>query len=260
MKPILFSTPMVQAILAGRKTMTRRICRDNSDEVDYFRYVENNPTYPEKWGGKKSEPYTGWVVKYKNLPDLHLPRDCPYGKIGDILWVRETWRKYCRVDEFGYTHFDDVTIEFAADSPGAIYLVDGDGAHEYNKDGSEKFVPWRPSIHMPKEACRLFLKVTDVRVERLQDISEADAIAEGGIFTDNGICASWPQNTSKEQAKATGGLNAGWSHIGETLPDKCLRSARSSFGNLWEKINGPESWEANPWVWVITFEITQKPE
>lgn len=93
---------------------------------------------------------------------------------------------------------------------------------------------------MPRWASRIILEVVNVRIERLQDISEEDAIAEGGVYTDNGL--------NKWRNK-----NPGWSHRGHTDKDKCLASAKSSFGNLWESINGQDSWDENPWVWVVEF-------
>lgn len=191
--PIIYSTAKVQAILADRKSQMRCIVKD-------------------------SVPIGNWDITVKH---------CPYGQVGDILYVRETWRKYCFVDSMGYTHFDQEIIEYAADNPGRIYLVDGDGARMYNKDGSEKYVPWRPSIHMPKSACRLYLQITDIRVERLNEISEEDAKAEG---------------------VETLGLYPGYDV-----------SARGKFEGLWNSINGPDSWDSNPFVWVISFKKIDKP-
>lgn len=215
--PILFSTPMVQAILEGRKTMTRRVCCDNGEDVEGFTYVENNPTFPETWKGKKAQPYTGWVVKYKNLA-LHLPRKCPYGKVGDILWVRETWQPI---------EHPEVKYRYKAD-------------HKNAKD-----VIWKPSIFMPKEACRLFLQVESVKVERLHDISVEDAIAEGikpvqSFNSGEGI----PRRQLYENY-----CDHGYT---EVLP-------KDSFMSLWFKINGEESWNANPFVWCISFKKIDKP-
>lgn len=259
--PILFSTAMVQAKKAGRKTKTRRLkgleqINKNAGYHEYLgmRHVDIGP--------KKKRVY---CAQFRFPPFIYnIP--CPYGEPGDLLWVRETFRRYCHVDEMGYTHFDKEIIEFAADNPPAIYLVDGDGAHEFNKDGTEKFVPWRPSIHMPKDIARIWLEVTDVRVERLQDISEEDAIAEGVIKIDYGI------ETPSGSASVDGGKTFhpfkpqhvyGYSVDSTCAREQSLSTARAAFGNLWQKINGADSWNSNPWVWVVSFKVlstTGKPE
>lgn len=137
---------------------------------------------------------------------------CPYGKKGDILWVRETWRGI--EQETGGFRYEYKATE-------KINLID----------------KWKPSIFMPKEAARIFLKVTDVRVERLQDISEADAIAEGIVMN----------NTPHE----------GWYWMENVYSTD---SALIAYEKLWNKINGKKyPWDSNPWVWVISFEKTTKP-
>lgn len=199
MKPIIFSTPMVQSILEGRKTQTRRICKDNGDSLIGYEYVIDNPTYPEYWKGKKSEPYTGWVAKFNNLK-IAMPRSCPYGKVGDALWVRES---FCP----GFS--DEKQIHYKADDP---------NLKEFKRMGWK----WKPSIHMPKEAARIFLKIADIKVERVQDISEEDILKEG--------------------------------------LEKNMPVMLKAFGELWDKINGERaSWESNPFVWVISFNKIDKP-
>lgn len=177
MKPILFSTPMVQAILENRKTMTRRVI---------------------KLTGK-------WVESF----DLPKPKYEP----GDILWVRETW-----CDVFG-------RLEYRADFSESKLL---DRIARYGKVISK----WRPSIFMPKEAARLYLRVTDVRVERLQDITEEDAKAEG----------IEPRFSIQDQFSSD--------------------IARLRFSELWDDINGGRGywWYTNPWVWVYSFERCEKPQ
>lgn len=215
MKPILFNTEMVQAILEGRKTQTRRVVKGEAS----------------KWLND------GFLPSYVADPENTYFHQ--YGKPGELLWVRETFRKYFYVDKNGYTHFDRELVEFAADNPPMINEVDGDGFHVQNKDGTEKFIPWKPSIHMPREACRLFLKVKNVRIERLQDCSEEDAISEG--------------LTRLGQGEAY----RDWFYSENTY---FTDSATLAFQKLWQKINGEKSWELNPWVWVIEFERTEKPE
>lgn len=210
-RPILFSTPMVQAILEGRKTMTRRACKDNGDNLIGYEYVTNNPTYPEMWNGKKSERYTGWVAMFNNLPVV-MPRKCPYGNIGDILWVREMLYQN-----------GELGLEYVADKE----YIDENIIPEDHK-------PYRnyahcniPSIHMPKYLCRIFLEIIDIKVERVKNISEKDAILEGSIPSGGNIL----------------GLRDG---------------AIGLFKSLWQSINGEESWNQNPWVWAITFKQIKK--
>lgn len=202
-KPILFSTPMVQAILEGRKTQTRRIVKFKtaganhtanyeramiSDSGDVFRFFQE-----ENW--------LGWFDEK------------PKYNTGDILWVRETWRK----DLYNiYDHKADYTERIIS--------------HPSNKG------IWKPSIHMPKAAARIFLEVTNVRVERLFDISEKDAIAEGIIVIE-------PEEAYNSYDKGVGSY----------------ATARGSFFSLWTSINGQASLDANPWVWVYEFKRIGKP-
>lgn len=232
---MLFSSPMVLAELEGRKTKTRRT-----------KGLEPINDDPGDWQFEWAEPMRNiWTFTQKSSLNEQSLRDksftqfqtkCPYGRPGDILWVRETFRKYCKVDENGYTRYDQEIIEFAADKPPMINECDGDGFKMFNKDGSEKFIPWKPSIHMPKVAARIWLQVTDVRVERLQDISTSDIEKEG---------------IGLDQLKGC---------------DPCVPASvhfHQEWKNLWTKINGPESWEANPFVWVISFRVlstTGKPD
>ena len=145
-KPILFSTPMVQAILSGSKTLTRRVMKPQPLFYTGRKYIVPDDA-PKKW---------------HDCDDIFAAGLCPYGRTGDVLWVRETW---CMewVDPDGFT---------------GKYLYKADGIEVIHVDDPEKS-PWRPSIHMPREAARIFLKVKSVSVGRLQDISEEDAVAEG---------------------------------------------------------------------------------
>jgi len=200
-RPILFSGAMVRAILDGRKTQTRRVVKPQppagTREVGIYHYPSDRDCFYPFDGGSI---IGGWA------------QHCPYGQPGDRLWVRETWG-------------------FNPDFPGvhnqACYRADR--GHEY--DG----IRWRPSIHMPRTACRLVLEVTGVRVERLQDISYEDAIAEG-MFDPGTIESTYP---------LTG-------ETGEQLGRR-LGHPQRSFAILWEELNGAGAWAANPWVWVIEF-------
>ena len=200
-RPILFSTPMVQAILNGRKTQTRRIVKPQPESIDHAHH--------------KIIPYNG------SVEFLHNSLKCPYGKVGDVLWVRETYTKLLP------EHF--ITSLY-------VYKADCDlGGEEARQDYIKAGYPyqWKPSIFMPKEACRIRLEITDIRVERLQDISKEDAIAEGIDVKMNGIHPNYRDYK---------------------YSDSWLSNPYWSYNTLWEKINGNGSWEKNPWVWAITFE------
>ena len=228
-KPILFSTPMVQAILDGRKSQTRRIVKPMRGmqsewlSMDLINKVKEGQIVKGGWqmfhpnGGEKSP--LGWIKSNY--------------QIGDILWVRETWQQECEL------------IQIAGGDWSNAYL-NATGNYVYKSDNiilpseTETFSKWKPSIFMPKEACRIFLKVTDVRVERLQDISEKDAKAEGIERDKNGFMPT-PDKF--------------WAFDGSAL----FNSAKDAFAHLWKKINRENSWKENPWVWVYTFERVERP-
>lgn len=211
-RPILFSAPMVQAILEGRKTQTRRT---NSLEK-----VNLNPDAREK------AIYTGdgyWdFVMHDGT--WHGLVKCPYGQIGDQLWVRETCTfeyKNAEINKkHGSIHYrascDELTQEMLS-------------------------VSWTPSIHMPRWASRIQLEITGIRVERLNDCSSSDAIAEG--IESSGLVIN--------------GISEG-AHYRDYIintNDICewFTNPIASYESLWRSINGPDSWNANPWVWVIEF-------
>ncbi len=245
-RPILFSTAMVQAILAGRKTQTRRIAKHHPAHI--YNWTEEEMEGLEhkyiKWVSEDEEGVFGpeWVMLNGDGDMEGVLGLCPYGKPGDVLWVRETFRKYFNVDEDGYPHYDDVIIEYAADNPEPIYMRDGDGFQMFNKDGSERYLPYSASIHMPKAIARIWLQIEDVSIERLQDITEEDAKAEGvKIVASNPI----------------------FNFYKSYMPEReCFNNAYNSFQTLWQSINGVESWNANPWVWVVKYKVlstTGKP-
>lgn len=218
--PILFSTPMVKAILEGRKTQTRRT-------VNFKKIAK--VTGCTKGTLAYSDTFKSWAVFNGNGDaDLCLV-NCPYGQPGDLLWVRETWREYNWTGDQWTT--SEQRFEYAADNPEMVTMIDGDGFQMFNKNGTEKFLPWKPSIHMPKDRARIWLQVESVGVERLQDISEEDARAEG-IRECTDPLGGWTYK------KAFGWL-----------------TAKEAYQSLWESINGPDSWEANPFVWKISFKV-----
>lgn len=208
-KPILFSTAMVEAIIAGQKTQTRRIIKQ-ADGWDI-----NWKVMPIK------EEHLDGIQRYEMRCGTQylLPWFKAKYKVGDFLWVRETWR---------LTDFLHVTDE----SYGYVYRASENG-REWQAN-CEDWI-WKPNIFMPKKACRLFLEVTDIRAERLHDISEEDCIKEG---IEN-IEGSWYKHYKARV-------------YGDGF-DSC--DAKSSYKSLWEKINGEDSWEENPYVWVINFKV-----
>lgn len=190
-KPILFNTEMVRAILDGRKTCTRRIVKDDIPDDAVWGYTAFTPKGYISCRGTFAD---GYGEKFFKLP-------C---EPGDILYVRETWKKAPN----GYYYYED-----------------------WQRNDIADVTKWHPSIHMPKEAARIWLKVTDVRVERLQEISGEDLIREGiDLFQSNYV-----------------------------------RVAFDEFENIWNSTIKKSDldrygWNANPWVWVIEFERCEKPQ
>lgn len=194
-KPILFNTEMVRAILDGRKTCTRRICKDANEctvpDMEFYN------------ADKRTYAVHNFADKEQMEQLSTAERTCPICP-GDILYVRETWKEAPK----GYYYYED-----------------------WQKDDIADVTKWKPSIHMPKEAARIWLKVTNVRVERLQEITEVQAQAEGcnsGLLT--GAC-----------------------------------TARGQFEDLWNSTVKKSDldrygWDASPWVWVIEFERCEKLE
>ncbi|MEX5626110.1 hypothetical protein [Pseudomonas marginalis] len=198
-RPILFSAPMVRAILEGRKTVTRRAVK--TDWIQSDRAPLNTaPGLFHFWCSGE-----------------HI---CPYGEPGQRLWVRETW--YCdhfEVMSGPYLKPDDLDIDEALDDGTLVYAADGLTPYEADQP------IWKPSIHMPRWACRILLEITDVRVERLQDISRADIRAEG---------LQCPPELASDDASP---------NYRDWYP--------AAWRELWESTGG--DWNANPWVWVVEF-------
>lgn len=232
-KPILFSTPMVQAILEGRKTMTRRIVKPMPGRQsewltdDLLNEVPHGEIIKGGWQmhhPKAGQTHAGVEVAYDS--PLGWIK-CPYGQTSDLLWVRETWAPDLAGDDI------NSYIEYV----------------RYPADGSRRPIKWvndyssyknRPGIHMNKEYSRIWLQVIDLRVERLQDISESDAKAEGIEKMDE---SPFPYKLYSCNTAS------------------CV-DAKTSFKFLWQDINGDDAWLNNPWVWVISFKVlstTGKP-
>lgn len=214
-RPILFSTPMVEAILKGTKTQTRRLLKP---QPLLHNKVIKMPIPIEEYG-KIINHYVkkGYTQIYTKgaLEGMIAPK-CPFGEVGDTIWVRETWQ---HTNEFGINPQDE--------NSGYIYKASENGKDwEENVEGWK----WKPSIFMPRDACRIRLKITDIRAERLHDMPVDDILKEG---VNNGV--SNPL------------MGARWENM-----------QRMAWEELWKKINGKESWDSNPWVWVISFEQIKK--
>ncbi|WP_354684800.1 hypothetical protein [Cupriavidus necator] len=212
-RPILFRGAMVRGILDGRKTQTRRIVKHQPELAGFQTY---EPYSHRRWNESHARAYEGNDGWWFGIPGMSTgPLQCPYGKPGDRLWVRETWAQPVPLDP-------GPTI-YRADYPACV-------PPGYERIPTVDEITWKPSIHMPRALCRLVLEIVSVRVERLNDCSEADAIAEG--------------------IEPRPGADGEWAHYADS---GLSTDARGSYRSLWEQINGPASWDANPWVWIVDF-------
>ncbi|HCC35332.1 MAG TPA: hypothetical protein DEQ02_06735 [Ruminococcaceae bacterium] len=220
-KPILFSVPMVQAIMReySPKTQTRRVINPQPKSTPEF--VANRYTWVHR--------YTSYAL----MDDESVKRECakvaPY-QVGDILWVREPWFcKPCLPDCAGRENEDECPFKRAGENCFGYKAQYSDGSRGID-------VKWRPSIHMPRSAARLFLQVTDVRAERVQDITPQDAFAEGcdgrGSAPHDGASSDWQKEYDFSVEK---------------------------FQTLWDALNAKRGfgWDTNPWVWVYSFELIE---
>lgn len=223
---MIFNGEMVRAILDGRKTQTRRPIKWKQTRFTEIGEREDGSNWP-------------WSEDAEHACDFWHP--CPFGAVGDRIWVRETWG----VASHAFSD-DGLMIDWVPDRPAtaihempfgngyysgyAIYAADGDFTWGDDDGYEDSRSCWKPSIHMPRAASRILLEITDVRVERLNAINEHDAQAEG-------------------VAKLRGGF---WKHYQPGWTQHQL-SARGSFVTLWKSIYSDESWNSNPWVWVIKF-------
>lgn len=232
---------MVRALLEGRKTQTRRVVK-----LKHLDISEVGAIHPDGSGRGwiAWQPGMGVTAEFtKEAYPGNRGFACPYGAGSDVLWVRET---------FGIIQPTHATPGGKPYDGSFVYRADGDDNPSW-AEGTFEFSGWKPSIHMPKSACRIFLQITDIRVERLQDISEADAKAEGVLMTnsgDSGIGGVWYKDYLTDAR--------GYGHPDHDFP--IVSSPIESFASLWKKINGAESWEGDPWVWAITFTRIDKPE
>ena len=210
-RPIMFNGPMVCAILEGRKTVTRRPVKVQPHIDASGNFCVGNSNYGQ-------DGYGSPVTKH------FVNGCCPFGKPGDRLWVREAWQADAQVDSVA-------PRELSHGEP-IRYPADWD----FRQTGCAMMKPGkiRPSIHMPRWVSRILLEITDVRVERLQGITEEQAKAEGVRLMRDGS-DTW---VSRE---GPGNLVTPWP------------TAKEAFSDLWNTINGPQAWAANPWVWVVEF-------
>lgn len=200
---MIFNAEMVRALLSGRKTQTRRIIKPQPEAT-------LSGSLSDKW---LSRPLNGLLLP--KIEDIAI--HCPFGVVGDRIWVRETFQgplfDYDLMDSYCKDPTPFEKPEFC------VYKADGVPAPEFYDADDELHCCWRPSIHMPRWACRILLEITNVRVERLKSISDGDAIREG--------CST-----------------------ADMMSGDCVADV---FARLWASIYGSDSWNANPWVWVIEF-------
>lgn len=221
-RPIIINADMVRAVLDGRKTQTRRIIAPSIRTADV--QFELHQQADGSW-----TPLHTFNEGTFDKTGSERPIKCPFGAVGDHLWVRET-----------FATLEPGSYEPVTPHDGYAQIVRYAASDRLaNSDRDVRGFNWRPSIHMPRWASRITLEITGVRVERLQDISEQDALAEGvrrresTPVTDPAYCNYLAANLNDASE---------WFD----LPS-------DSFISLWQSIYGAESWQANPWVWVIEF-------
>ncbi|EOT1756571.1 morphogenetic protein [Citrobacter koseri] len=206
---MIFNGEMVRAILDGRKTQTRRIVKSDCMDI-----------------GEKDDGTLWPWREHDNGGDYWYP--CPFGEVGDRIWVRETWQAiHDSVDEFG--HVEERTYSPSIPKEKDRYWHTVYAEHFGDENREDRGFPWRPAIHMPRWASRILLEITSVRVERLNDISQKDAQAEGMELT------GWRPTYSDPDSG------------GEVW------TPYDNFAELWQSLYGVGSWLSNPWVWVIEF-------
>ncbi|WP_395225268.1 hypothetical protein [Escherichia coli] len=221
---MIFNGDMVRAILDGRKTQTRRIMaiQPEHSELGLRRVIDSK-------NGRDNGKYFWSQSDARGLKMRSKVFGCPYGEVGDRIWVRETYQGPLFYYEHMESYLEDSSKFEKPDF--CIYRADGNPAPEFYDADYNLHCGWRPSIHMPRWASRITLDITGVRVERLNSISQEDAQAEGMELT------GWRPTYSDPDSG------------GEVW------TPYDNFAQLWESIYGEESWKANPWVWVIEFKV-----
>lgn len=228
-RPVIFNGEMVRAILDGRKTQTRRVMKVQPKQHDH-------KNYDAPWACEPPNYYNtheaDWACRYCGEGigmDGQSVYRCPFGQVGDRLWVRETF-----MDLTG-TGIEATTGKFE----GFAYRADTPAGSYGDEVRKEYGLKWTPSLHMPRKACRILLEITAVRVERLNDISEEDARAEG-VKPAGDMLPDCPDTF--------------------LTPKGDFAIAKVAFQRLWQSIYGEESWAANPWVWIIEFKRAEAQE
>jgi len=233
-RPILFTGPMVRAILDGSKTQTRRIVKPQPFDRSYSRH-DHRMAYAS--GRVADGDEIDGFYAYSTSSGGEWRARCPYGQPGDRLWVRETWLEDPEDDgTWHYTQYmgckgsplSEIPKKFRKPEH-CIYREGWDGVD----------LRWRPSIHMPRWASRILLEIVSVRVERLQAIGDNDALTEGVERVEN--------NYGNGPAYCDYGMK------NQDDTAEWFNSPVDSYQSLWESINGAGSWDANPWVWVVEF-------
>jgi len=232
-RPILMSPMMVEAIMAGRKTETRRVLKGLSDEDDAFSFTKIviDPLAIGTDEDDEDAVEVPLIGSYASFNDGESLIKCPFGSVGDVLWIKERtyWEKGT---DFANVAFDDgLMIPIKNKIMGKPMQIPN------WKPTDKKIWKGRPSMFMPKTLCRLRLKITELRVERLEEITEKDAVGEG-VEPISGLAGTFYKNYSRTNSHA-------------------FTIAKKSFESLWESINGKGSWRKNPFVWVIGFKIKQ---
>jgi hypothetical protein len=219
---------MVRAIIRGDKTKTRRVVNPQPDA--FIRGIAGTVGVPKKITTKK--PHANGSIWEAADGTCYDDIKCPYGNVGDRLWVRETFAEQNDTHGTGLPH----AYFYKANSE----MRFADTLQKMNDFGvAYDRIKWKPSLFMPREASRILLEITDIRVERLNDISEDDAIAEG---VEKGRDRYLDYFAKKNYS---------------TQFVFCLSTALQSFKSLWRSINGIRSWEENPYVWVISFKVIE---
>lgn len=242
MKSIILKPHEVRGILEGRQTQIRRVVKPQPSSIAVItkRGHPENQWLLEKW--PKAERDFSNFGRCENIV-------CPYGQPGDRLWVRETWCQPVVLGDLRNAALKGKheCIEYAADMGKERFPLSGNFTPHLSD------FRWRPSIHMPRIFSRITLEFTAVRVERVQDISEEDAKAEGCFLTDYGRQCFHQGQGNPDTCPADQKYHPhrdGWMWHETTRSGECLVTARGAFANLCNNIHGPEFWNENPWVWV----------
>lgn len=256
-KPVLFNTEMVKAILDGRKEVTRRIIKPQPKNILCYSFA-GSKGIAGTWGYPNSDAWKYWGCEYRPTTEL-TPEDwkkrwAPPYHTDDILYVRETWSPMypneTSEEIVGYLYKAD--RDLYGDEYKKVYDKQYPDGKDWTWDGI-----WKPSIHMPKKAARLWLKVTNVRVQRIQEMTLQDSLKEGVKLSLRGMVET--NGSELDAVKNETSLEI------HGITDEGKRGALAPFAELWnstvpKKELSVYGWDANPWVWVISFERIREEE